>query len=99
MFGWRIGVCLLPSANASIPQRSLSRPSHLSFFAVGMCPFNLFFHGVACELVKTELASLGLRTTFVPLQIEIDKDKEWKGVNRPYWQRDVYYLPIARLMP
>jgi len=53
---------------------------------------------VACELVKTELAALGLRTTFVPLQIELSAD-EWSGVTRPYWQRDVYYLPISVYLP
>jgi protein arginine N-methyltransferase 2 len=65
-----------------------------------MCPFNLFFHGVACELVKTELTALGFRSTFVPLGVDIpDQAKTWDGVTRKYWQRDTYYLPICVYLP
>ena len=63
------------------------------------CPFNIFFHGVACELVRTELEALGLRTVFVPLAIDIDEGKEWAGVARKYWKRDTYYLPVSVYLP
>ena len=70
------------------------KPGGVYSFFNGMCPFNIFFHGVACELVKTELAALGFRIVFVPLQIQLDPST-WDGVNRKYWQRDVYYLPVS----
>ena len=76
----------------------LLNPGGVYSFFNGMCPFNLFFHGVACELVTTELASLGLRTVFVPLQIQLDQET-WEGVKRKYWERDVYYLPVSVYVP
>ena len=69
-------------------------PGGIYSFFNGMCPFNIFFHGVACELVKIELNHLGFETVFIPIQINLDQST-WNGVTRKYWQRDVYYLPIS----
>ena len=72
----------------------LVKPGGVYSFFNGMCPFNIFFQGVACELVKTELAALGFRIIFIPLQIDLDKSA-WDGVKRKYWIGDTYYLPVA----
>ena len=73
---------------------SLVKRGGIYSFFNGMCPFNIFFHGVACELVKTELAALGFSILYIPLQIQLDPST-WDGVHRKYWQRDVYYLPVS----
>ena len=73
---------------------SLVKPGGVYSFFNGMCPFNIFFQGVACELVKTELVALGFRVVFIPVQIDLDKST-WDGVKRKYWIGDTYYLPVA----
>ena len=73
---------------------SLLNPGGIYSFFNGMCPFNIFFHGVACELAKVELAQLDLVTVCVPLEISLDPPT-WEGVRRRYWQRDTYDLPIC----
>ena len=61
----------------------------------GVAPDNLFFHGVACNCIQSQLSHLGLETEFLPCQIEVDENV-WDGVRRKYWHgRDTYYLPIA----
>ena len=77
--------------------RLLRRPHGTFSFFNGMCPFNVFFHGVAAEFVKVELAQRGLATDFVPLQVnDLDATHTWQGVKRRYWQFDSYHLPISR---
>lgn len=61
----------------------------------GLAPDNLFFHGVACNCIQSQLSHLGLETEFLPCQIQVD-EKVWDGVGRKYWHgRDTYYLPVA----
>mmetsp|Transcript_34546 Transcript_34546/g.106168 ORF Transcript_34546/g.106168 Transcript_34546/m.106168 type:complete len:351 (+) Transcript_34546:517-1569(+) len=73
----------------------LLTPGGVFSFFNGLAPFNPFFHGVACELVRTELAALGLECDFVPLKVEQMDDATWGGVRRRYWQFDVYSMPVA----
>jgi protein arginine N-methyltransferase 2 len=73
----------------------LLAPGGVFSYFNGVAPFNPFFHGVACEFIKTELAKLGLETTFVPLQVDQIQHDTWDGVKRRYWQFDCYHLPIA----
>uniref|UniRef100_A0A7S2C2A1 RMT2 domain-containing protein n=1 Tax=Octactis speculum TaxID=3111310 RepID=A0A7S2C2A1_9STRA len=73
---------------------NLLNPGGIYSFFNGMCPFNIFFHGVACELVRLELQAIGLVSHFVPIQIQLDP-ATWQGVRRKYWQRETYYLPIC----
>lgn len=74
----------------------LSQPDGVYSFFNGLAPDNLFFHGVACQCVKLQLARLGLETEFLPCQIEV-ADDVWEGVRRKYWHgRDTYYLPLAK---
>ena len=65
----------------------------------GLAPDNLFFHGVACQCVKLQLAQLGLDSDFLPCEIQV-KDEVWEGIRRKYWHgRDTYYLPRCTWNP
>ena len=61
----------------------------------GLAADNPFFHAVTCELVRLELAQLGLATQFVSLPIDVSHPDIWKGVQNRYWQLDTYSLPVA----
>mmetsp|Transcript_13312 Transcript_13312/g.27174 ORF Transcript_13312/g.27174 Transcript_13312/m.27174 type:complete len:381 (-) Transcript_13312:18-1160(-) len=67
-----------------------------SFFN-GLCPDNIFFHGVACNVVSLNLTSLGFNVEFVACDIKV-KDEAWEGVRRKYWHFDNYFLPICKLV-
>jgi protein arginine N-methyltransferase 2 len=75
----------------------LAKPNGIYSFFNGLAPDNLFFHGVACNVIKLQLGKLGLDSEFLTCQIEvknINNDKVWQGIRRKYWHnRDVYYLP------
>eukprot|EP00536_Pseudo-nitzschia_multiseries_P014355 jgi/Psemu1/291394/fgenesh1_pg.689_\ len=78
----------------------LSKPSGVYSFFNGLAPDNLFFHGVACNVVKLQLSKLGLDTEFLQCQMTAPPDRDtamaktWEGIRRKYWHgRDVYYLP------
>ena len=64
-----------------------------------MCPFNIFFQGVACSVVQLELQALGLATTFEPIEVQTPQggDEAWAGVRRTYFHSGTYYLPHAVL--
>ncbi|KAL7556093.1 hypothetical protein ACA910_008064 [Epithemia clementina (nom. ined.)] len=86
--------------HTNIVARALRKPNGIYSFFNGLAPDNLFFHGVACQCVKLQLAQLGLNAEFCPCEIQApsadnDDDKnEWNGIRRPYWHgRNVYYLP------
>lgn len=77
----------------------LAKPGGIYSFFNGLAPDNLFFHGVACQCVKLQLAELGLDSEFLACEIEV-KDKVWEGVRRKYWHgRDTYYLPVCKWNP
>lgn len=79
---------------AALP-RLLKKPHGIFSFFNGCCPFNPFFHGVACELIKVELRTLGFDIDFVPIKVDVP-DETWAGVRRRYWTFDSYHLPIVR---
>ena len=75
--------------------RTLQKPNGVYSFFNGLAPDNLFFHGVACQCVKLQLANMGLDSEFAPCEIHV-KYTAWDGVRRKYWHgRDTYYLPIV----
>jgi len=76
--------------------RILKKPHGIFSFFNGMCPFNVFFHGVACQLVKVELQHIGLDIDYVPLKVDDLPETTWQHGRRPYWTFDTYHLPIAR---
>ena len=77
----------------ALPQ--LLKPGGVYSFFNGMCPFNVFFQGVACSVVQLELQALGLTTTFQPVDVETPDagDQAWAGVRRQYFCADTYFLP------
>ena len=77
--------------HAALPK--LLRPGGLYSFFNGLCPFNLFFQGVACQTVKVELEALGFAVAFEPVELGPLGDATWDGVRRRYFQADTYYLP------
>ena len=77
----------------------LLRPGGVYSFFNGLCPFNGFFQGVACQVVQLELEQLGFAVAFEALQMEPLQDAEWEGVRRRYYLSDVYHLPHAVYRP
>ena len=74
----------------------LAKPHGIYSFFNGLAPDNLFFHGVACQCVKIQLAALGIDSEFVPCEIQVPDETVWKDIRRKYWYgRDTYYLPIC----
>ena len=55
-----------------------------------MCPFNVFFQGVACAVVQLELQALGFSTTFESMAVAVpqDKDEQWADIKRKYFFSD-----------
>jgi len=72
----------------------LVKPGGVYSFFNGLAPDNLFFHGVACQCVKLQLAKLGLDSEFAACEIKVDEGA-WDGVRRKYWHGQTYYLPIV----
>jgi protein arginine N-methyltransferase 2 len=72
----------------------LKKDGIYSFFN-GLSPDNIFFHGVACEIVKLELQRMGMVSQFVPMKVEAKEDATWKGTSRRYFHNNTYYLPYA----
>jgi len=67
----------------------------------GLCPDNLFFHAVTCQLVKLELEALNFVVNFATVEVEGGAAKEgtWEGLRRKYWHgREEYYLPGERTL-
>mmetsp|Transcript_15308 Transcript_15308/g.42470 ORF Transcript_15308/g.42470 Transcript_15308/m.42470 type:complete len:484 (+) Transcript_15308:142-1593(+) len=88
------------NANTNANKSLLSKPHGVYSFFNGLAPDNLFFHGVACNVVKLQLSKLGLDTEFLQCQMTAPPDRDtamaktWEGIRRKYWHgRDVYYLP------
>lgn len=78
----------------SLLPRILQKPNGVYSFFNGLAPDNLFFHGVACQCVKLQLASMGLESEFIRVEISSPQKEEWNGIRRKYWHgRDTYYLP------
>ena len=69
----------LEDFHAILP-RVMSPNGTYSFFN-GLCPDNIFFHGVACNVVKLGLEGLGFDVEFAPCEIKVGEG-EWEGVRR-----------------
>lgn len=80
----------------------LSKPNGVYSFFNGLAPDNIFFHGVACQVVKLQLSQLGLDAEFLTCEIQqpIVSEEDWEGIRRPYWHgRESYYLPRCTWNP
>jgi len=77
--------------------RILKKEGVYSFFN-GIYPENVFFQGVACQLIEQELEGYGMVSQFITCNIDIDKNKDkqkqWDGVRFKYFMGEHYYLPI-----
>ena len=71
------------------------KPDGVYSFFNGLSPDNIFFHGVACEIVKLELQSMGMTSQFVQMSVNATQDSTWKGTARRYFHNNTYYLPMA----
>ena len=60
----------------------------------GMCPDNIFFHGVQ-SLAERSNSGLGFKVTFEMKSIDTADSKIWEGVKRRYWWGDTYFLPTC----
>lgn len=84
--------------HAQLP-RLLAKPDgHYSFFN-GMCPNNIFFQGVACEVVRLDLENMGLQCEFHGMEVDSGDDGVWKDIARRYFSSNCYYLPMAKWIP
>ncbi|CAL8103937.1 unnamed protein product [Calicophoron daubneyi] len=59
----------------------------------GVCPDNVFFHGVACETIRLHLKRLGIECTFEPIPVDVSDPKLWENLSQRYWHFDTYFLP------
>ena len=55
----------------------------------------MFFQGVACEVIKRELAGHGMDSQFIPCPVACDDDGTWEGVQFRYFQGGQYFLPVC----
>ena len=74
----------------------LLRPGGIYSYFNGLSADNVFYHMVSCEVVKCELATQGLSTSFIPLPINVSDPAIWQGIMNKYWQLDTYLLPIVQ---
>jgi len=79
--------------HAHLPR--ILRPGGRYSFFNGLCPDNLFFQNVACQVITLELQALGLSCDFAEVTLEAPDESTWEGVARPYYHRGTYYLPMA----
>ncbi|CAH8635471.1 unnamed protein product [Schistosoma mattheei] len=80
----------------SIPnQKSVGDPSFSGRYSYynGLCPDNVFFHGVACETMRLHLKRLGISCIFAPVAVDVADQEMWKDVSQRYWYFDTYFLP------
>ena len=72
--------------------------SKINLIYVGCCPDNLFFHGVACEVMKLQLAELNISCRYEEMEVNVSDAKMWEKVRRRYWYRSAYYVPRCKKM-
>ena len=73
----------------------LVKPGGIYSWFNGVCPDNLIFQGVACEVLKQHLASLGFSTEYHTCEIDSGNSQVWKDTKFRYYARSDYFLPIA----
>ena len=68
-------------------------------FFNGLCPDNIIFQGVACQVIKLELEKMpggGFETDFYPMNVDCKDDSLWEGTPFRYYFRSDYHLPLCR---
>ena len=77
----------------------LVRPGGIFTFFNGLCPDNIIFQGVACQVIKLELEKMpggGFETDFYPMNVDCKDDSLWEGTPFRYYFRSDYHLPLCR---
>jgi len=52
------------------------------FFTFSLCPDNIIFQGVACQVIKQELEQMeggGFETDFIQMNVDCKDDSLWEG--------------------
>ena len=78
---------------------TLVRPGGIYSFFNGLCPENIIFQGVACQVIKLELEQMpGSRfeTEFYPMSVDCKDASLWDGTPFRYYFRSDYHLPLCR---
>lgn len=78
---------------------TLVRPGGIYSFFNGLCPENIIFQGVACQVIKLELEEMpggGFETDFYPMSVDCKDDSLWEGTPFRYYFRNDYHLPVSR---
>lgn len=74
----------------------LVRPGGLYSYFNGVCANNLFFQGVASQLIVTLLNERGFEGSYTTMQVKCTNDKGWNNTKFRYFNSDVYYLPLFK---
>ena len=78
---------------------TLVRPGGIYSFFNGLCPENIIFQGVACQVIKLELEQMpggGFDTDFLRMDVECEDASLWEGTPFRYYFRNDYHLPVCR---
>ncbi|KAL3321081.1 Arginine N-methyltransferase 2 [Cichlidogyrus casuarinus] len=78
--------------HAWLPKLLTPKTGRYSYYN-GLCPDNVFFHGVACETFRLQLKRLGLECEFKPIPVDVSDPSIWKDLDSRYWYFDTYFLP------
>ncbi|CAH8632095.1 unnamed protein product [Heterobilharzia americana] len=89
---WLPKLLSLPNHQDPEGTKSLCFPGRYSYYN-GLCPDNVFFHGVACETMRLHLNRLGISCVFDPIAVDVADQEIWKDVSKRYWYFDTYFLP------
>lgn len=65
---------------------ALLSPGGVYSFFNGIYPENVFFQGVACQMIQNHLETFGLETKFIECDVDCGDDKTWEGVQFRYFQ-------------
>ncbi len=74
----------------------LVRPGGLYSYFNGVCANNIFFQGVASQLIVTLLRDRGFEGTYTAMQVKCTGDAGWANTKFRYFNSDVYYLPLFK---
>ena len=80
--------------HAHLPR--LLRPDGVYSYFNGVCPDNVFFLGVACEVVRVELERMGLEAQFHRCEVDAGGDETWGSVAFRYFEENQYFLPEVK---
>ncbi|KDD74705.1 hypothetical protein H632_c1123p0, partial [Helicosporidium sp. ATCC 50920] len=72
---------------------ALLKPKGIYSFFNGLCPDNMFFNVVQGEIIKRELHTMDIETSYEPIKMNPLPESIWKGIKHRYWHLPAYMLP------